>query len=142
MPDEIKKMVAGLLEKNEQSRMTAEQAKTALMPYSISKTSNTADKEKVKSSADLNDSKFEKFVNEEIEKYFKDHPATSSIIKKLRAELGPFKYGPSPFPTRALDLRKIDYVDGKNYFAVYVGEVLPGTDIRHGRGVRIGFKNP
>ena len=113
--------------------MTAEQAMTVLMAYKFSKTKIAAEKEEVKSAEKPTRSKLEEMIEQEIEQYYKKHPSTSSAIKKLRAELGPFKYPPAPFQAHDLALRRIAYVSGN----IYVGEVKADTDIKHGRGVEI-----
>ena len=61
---------------------------------------------------------------------FKHFDAT---IERLRSEHGPFKYGPAPFETGDVEIKRVDYTNGD----YYLGEVKLGTNILHGRGVYI-----
>jgi hypothetical protein len=52
-------------------------------------------------------------------------------IERLRSDHGPFHYGPAPFETEEVEIKRVDYPDGD----YYLGEVKVGTNIPHGRGV-------
>jgi serine/threonine protein kinase len=58
---------------------------------------------------------------------------SDETIERLRSELGPYKYGVTPFETGELEIKRFDHPNGK----YYLGEVKLGTKIPHGRGVHI-----
>ena len=58
---------------------------------------------------------------------------SDATIERLRSEHGLFNYGVTPFETKEVEIKRIDW----SIDHYYLGEVKQGTKIRHGRGVWI-----